>query len=179
PWQRKFFHGDEHQEPADAHSFVDIEHLTWRRALLVGLMQCVAMWPGTSRSMMTIVGGMLVGLRPRQAAEFSFLLGLPTLGSACLYKAARNLAGDGPNMIESLGVAPLVVGVAVATISAAVAIRWLVGFLSRHGVALFGWYRIGLSAVLVGLLVSGTLRIEPRSEAGPAPPPTVSSPGSP
>jgi len=153
PWQRRFFRDTADPEPHDARAFVDIEHLTWRRALIVGLLQCVAMWPGTSRSMMTIVGGMLVGLRPKQAAEFSFLLGLPTLGGACVYKASR----DGPTMLDSLGVAPVVVGIIVATIAAAIAIKWLVGFLSRHGVAAFGWYRLAFCAVLGVLLWRGVI----------------------
>jgi len=150
-WQRKFFHGEGHEDPENVHSFVDLEHLTWRRALLIGVLQCVAMWPGTSRSMMTIVGGMVAGLRPKQAAEFSFLLGLPTLGGASVYSLAKNLLGDEQNMFDTLGAAPLIVGIVVATISAALAIKWLVGYLSRHGVALFGWYRLALCAVL-GLL---------------------------
>jgi undecaprenyl-diphosphatase len=149
PWQRRFYHGDEHDEPADMHSYTDIEHLTWRRALLIGLMQCLAMWPGTSRSMVTIVGGMLVGMRPRQAAEFSFLLGLPTLGGATIYSAAGSFTGDGANMITDLGWMPLAAGFIMATVSAAVAVKWLVGYLNRHGLAVFGWYRLGLALLFV------------------------------
>ena len=157
PWQRKRFKGDEHADPAGTFSYVDIEHLTWKRALIIGLLQCIAMWPGTSRSMMTILGGMSVGLRPKQAAEFSFLLGLPTLGGACVYRMAKNLMADGPNMFEQLGVAPIIVGILVATISAAIAIKWLVGYLSRHGVCVFGWYRLALAAVFAVLVWRGLL----------------------
>lgn len=156
-WQRRFFHDPDRADAIDAHTFVDIEHLTWRRALLIGLMQCVAMWPGTSRSMMTIVGGMLTGMRPKHAAEFSFLLGLPTLGAACVYSLLKNLRGDGANMFETLGVTPLVIGIVTATISAALAVKWLVGYLSRHGVAVFGWYRIALCIVLGVLWWTGVV----------------------
>jgi len=117
-WQRKFFTGDGHHDPANARSYVDLEHLTWRRALLIGSLQCVAMWPGTSRSMMTIVGGMVGGLRPKEAAEFSFLLGLPTLGGACVYSLAKNITGAEQSMFDTLGAMPLVVGIAVATAAA-------------------------------------------------------------
>ena len=140
-------------------------------ALFIGLLQCVAMWPGTSRSMMTIVGGMFAGLRPKHAAEFSFLLGLPTLGGACVYKGAKNLLGDGPNMIDTLGAVPMLVGIAVATVSAAIAVKWLVGFLSTHGVAAFGWYRLVLAAVLVVLIWQGRLHIAPDPVDAPAPDP--------
>lgn len=151
PWQRRFFHEAAREDETDAHTWVDIEHLTWRRALIVGLLQCVAMWPGTSRSMMTIIGGMLVGLKPKHAAEFSFLLGLPTLGGACVYKLGKDFLRDGSSVFDILGAAQVLVGIVVAAIAAAVAIRWLVSYLTRHGVAVFGWYRIVLCLVMAVL----------------------------
>ena len=158
-WQDRVFASADGDDSADR--FIDIEHLTWKQALLVGFLQCVAMWPGTSRSMMTIVGGMLVGLRPKQAAEFSFLLGLPTLGGACVYKALKS--GD---EIAALGAAPIVVGIAVATVSAALAVKWLVGYLAKHGLAAFGWYRIALAVILAGLWLGGVVQFGPdQSEA--------------
>ena len=164
PWQKRRFHDASASEttPTDqAHTYVDIEHLTWKYALLIGQLQCLAMWPGTSRSMVTIVGGMLVGMKPRHAAEFSFLLGLPTLGGACVYKLMKNLSGDGPTMLETLGVTPLIVGIVTATIAAALAIKWLVGYLSKHGVAIFGWYRLALCAVLAVLIATEVVVFHP------------------
>lgn len=125
------------------HGERSLDELDWRQALAIGAMQCAALWPGTSRSMVVIAGGMLVGLRPRDAAEFSFLLGLPTLGGACAYKLLKE-----HEAIAQLGVPPVVLGIAVATVSAALAVRWLVGFLNRRGLEPFGWYRLGLAAVL-------------------------------
>jgi undecaprenyl-diphosphatase len=135
-----------------------LDQLTWRGALMIGVMQAVAMWPGTSRSMMTITGGVIVGLRPRAAAEFSFLLGLPTLGGACIYTLGKDIAEHGrPETLLSLGLASVLVGVAVATVSAALAVKWLVAFLNRHGLEPFGWYRLGLAAVLGGLWAAGVV----------------------
>lgn len=118
-------------------------------ALFVGAMQCVAMWPGTSRSMMTIVGGYIVGLKPAQAAEFSFLLGLPTLAGAALLKGVKT----GPAMIQVFGWAPVLLGTLVAFLSAALAIKVLVAALTRFGLTPFAVYRIVLAVALAAVLV--------------------------
>lgn len=151
-WQRRRFGDPEHP-------WIALSDLTWRTALFIGAMQCLAMWPGTSRSMITIVAGMMVGLRPRESAEFSFLLALPTLGGACAFKIAKDVLGSGPSVLAQLGVAPMLLGIAVATVSAALAVKWLVHYLNRHGLAVFGWYRLALSAVFAALIAGGWLTL--------------------
>jgi undecaprenyl-diphosphatase len=136
----------------------DVESLTWKSALGIGCCQVLALWPGMSRSMVTISGGMLLGLDAVSAAEFSFLLGLPTLGAACLHDAVGELRhGGDASMFHQLGVGPVALGIVVATASAMLAVRWLVGFLNRRGLAPFGWYRLAAAAVFAALLAAGVL----------------------
>ncbi|MGZ0708593.1 undecaprenyl-diphosphate phosphatase [Coraliomargarita sp. W4R53] len=118
-----------------------IHELSIRQSVMIGLFQCLAMWPGTSRSMATIVGGYLAGLSPKHAAEFSFLLGLITLSAASGYK----IVSDGANMVSALDIGPVLIGCLVAFASSALAVKWLVTYLSKHGLALFAWYRIALA----------------------------------
>jgi undecaprenyl-diphosphatase len=157
-----------------------IHDVTPRQALFIGLLQCIAIWPGTSRSLMTITGGILIGLRPRAAAEFSFLLGLPTLTAACVYKLAKNLyashkSGE-PHVFEALGWTASALGIAVAAISAAVAVKFLVGFLNRYGLTPFAIYRIALCIVLLVLSQTGIVRIG--NDAAPeTAPPLIASAG--
>ena len=123
----------------------DLHELTIKQCLTVGFLQCIAMWPGTSRSMMTIVGGYLIGLNPVRVAEFSFLLGLVTLSAASAYKALS----VGPLIVQTVPMGPILLGILVATVSAALAVKWLVGFLNKHGLAPFAWYRIALAIVVL------------------------------
>jgi undecaprenyl-diphosphatase len=121
-----------------------------RQALLIGCFQCVAMWPGTSRSLMAIVGGIVVGMGMRRAVEFSFLLGLLTLGAA----TAKDGLEFGPLMLHTYGLPALIVGAIAAFASAVFAVRWLVGYLNQHGLQVFGYYRIA-----IGLIVAMWLKV--------------------
>ncbi|MBI5693499.1 MAG: undecaprenyl-diphosphate phosphatase [Verrucomicrobia bacterium] len=123
--------------------------LTSAKAAVIGALQCVAMWPGTSRSMMTIVGGYFVGLDPRRSAEFSFLLGFITLTAASVYKGFRS----GGAMIQVFGWTNVIIGAVVAAVTAAICVRFLVHWLTRHGLAAFGWYRLVVAAALATVFV--------------------------
>jgi undecaprenyl-diphosphatase len=128
-----------------------LEALDARRALLIGLAQCLAMWPGVSRSLATILAGLAVGLSMAAALEFSFLLGLMTLGAATVFKA--HAAGGA--MVAELGWPALIAGFAAAALTAAVAVKWMVAWLSGHGLRLFAWWRLAAGAALVAALLLG------------------------
>ncbi|MEO6245449.1 MAG: undecaprenyl-diphosphate phosphatase [Opitutaceae bacterium] len=125
---------------------VEKEEISPAGALGVGIMQCAALIPGTSRSMMTIVGGYFAGLDPRRAAEFSFILGFVTLTAASIYKSMKG----GSVMIAVFGWPHVILGAVIAAVTAAVCVRFLVHWLMRHGLAVFAWYRLLVAA---GLLV--------------------------
>jgi undecaprenyl-diphosphatase len=108
----------------------------------------------------TILGGILFGLSPRRAAEFSFLLGLPTLGGACVYKLFKSARHNPAGYIETLGgPLPVAVGIVVAAVSAAFAVKWLVGYLSRGGFAAFGWWRVAVAVLLGAAIFSGRMQL--------------------
>jgi undecaprenyl-diphosphatase len=130
-----------------------ILELTWQMALIIGFAQCIAMWPGVSRSLATIVGGLLVGLSLSAAVEFSFLLGLITLGAATAYDALKH----GQVMLQTFDATSLAVGVVFAFVAALLSVKWMVGYLNRHGLAIFGYYRVVLALVAGSLLMTGVL----------------------
>jgi len=125
-----------------------LENVTPKRALAIGLGQCVSMWPGSSRSMCTIVAGQLTGLSTATAAEFSFLLALPTLGAATVYEGfkARHELGLG------IGAANLVIGLIVSFLVAWGVIAMFIRYLQRRGLEPFGYYRIALGAIVLWVL---------------------------
>ena len=130
-----------------------LEAMSWKMALAIGFIQCVAMWPGTSRSLVTIVGGVLVGLSLAAAVEFSFLLGVITLCAATVYKAKD----AGPVMLETYGWMPMLIGSAAAFVSAWFAVKWMVAYLKRHGMEIFGYYRVIIAAVVAALILGGLM----------------------
>lgn len=132
---------------------IGLDGLTPRMALFIGLSQCLAMWPGTSRSLVTIVAGLLMGLSMSAAVEFSFLLGLITLGAASGYKLVKS----GGVMIAAYGPGQLALGFIVAAVSAFAAVRWMVNWLRRHDLSVFGWYRVALALVVASLLAMNML----------------------
>jgi undecaprenyl-diphosphatase len=133
---------------------LDLDAMTWRHALVIGLCQCIAMWPGTSRSLVTIVAGILVGLRMHAAVEFSFLLGVLTLSAATAYDALKH----GADLLAAYGPIPLAIGFAAAWISALLAVKWMVAYLTRNGLEIFGWYRLAIAGATAALVLAGIVR---------------------
>lgn len=117
------------------------------KSLAIGFCQCVAMIPGVSRSGATIVGALLMGVEKRAAAEFSFLLSLPTMGAAVAYDLYQNR-----DVLDFAALWEIAIGFSVAFVTAILVVRWVLNFISRHGYALFGWWRIIVgSAALLAL----------------------------
>jgi undecaprenyl-diphosphatase len=127
--------------------------ITVRQALVIGLVQTIAMWPGTSRSLMAILGALLVGVGMAAAVEFSFLLGFVTLTAASGYSLVR----DGGSLVEQFGLLDPLVGLLFAFVSAVLAIKWLIEYLQRHSLSVFGWYRIFAAGITASLILAGAL----------------------
>ena len=140
-WRRK-------HSGATARTGLSLDDLTLRMAVIVGVAQCIAMWPGVSRSLVTIVGGVLVGLSLPAAVELSFLLGVITLSAA----TAKDAWDNGAEMLAAYGPVPLAIGFVSAWVSAILAVRWMVGYLNRHGMEIFGWYRVALAIAVAAWL---------------------------
>lgn len=116
-------------------------------ALVIGAAQALALWPGVSRSLVTIMAALLVGCTIRAAVEFSFLLGLVTLSAASAYEIVRS----GGEIVRTFGVTTPAVGLVVATVAAVLSIRWLVRWVEVRGLATFGYYRVAIG--IAGLVI--------------------------
>jgi len=130
-----------------ASSLDTIEALTPKRALVIGLAQVFALIPGVSRSGSTIIAGRFAGLKSADAAEYSFLASLPIMLGVIL----KIFVSNGDYVVANLDI--VIVSNIAAFIAGIAAIGFLMRFLSRHGLALFGWYRIGLSLVLISVIL--------------------------
>lgn len=139
--------------PGKVRNGLGMDRITASMALTIGLLQCVAMWPGTSRSLMTIVGGLLCGLHMIAAVEFSFLLGMVTLTAAAGYKFLKNWK----ILFEEYSVMAMMLGCFAAWLSAFLAVKWMVSFLQKRGLEPFGYYRIALAVVVAVLILRGVI----------------------
>lgn len=124
--------------------------ITYRQALIIGLAQCVALWPGTSRSLATILAALLVGVGMPAAVEFSFILGVATLTAATGFKLVK----DGGTLIDQFGVVDPLIGALFAFAAAVIAVKWLITYLQRHSLSIFAWYRFVVAGLAIVLLAT-------------------------
>ena len=132
----------------------DDNKLNESRAFKIGLFQCLSVIPGTSRSMATIVGGMQQKLTRKNAAEFSFFLAVPTMAGATLLDII-DMFKEGTTWATEHNIMLLIVGCLIAFVVAILAMKWFVGFLTKYGFKLFGWYRIIVGGIILVLLLTG------------------------
>jgi len=133
----------------------DDQTVDWKRALKVGFFQCIAMIPGVSRSMASIVGGMTTKLTRKNAAEFSFFLAVPTMAAASGYKLLKLFMDPAGKSMLSENLVTLLVGNLVAFVVAMIAIKFFIGFLTKYGFKAFGYYRIIVGVAILLLLFLG------------------------
>ncbi|WP_269531537.1 undecaprenyl-diphosphate phosphatase [Chitinimonas sp. BJYL2] len=125
-------------------TLAQLDDMRLRDAIKVGLAQCLALIPGTSRSGATIIGGLLFGLSRRAATEFSFLLGIPILGTASLYSLIKHR-----DLLNSSDIPVFAMGFVASFIFALIAVRALLRFVASHSFVAFAWYRIGFGALVL------------------------------
>lgn len=132
----------------------DSTELTEKRAFRIGLMQCISLIPGVSRSFATIIGGMSQRLSRKHAAEFSFFLAVPTMLAASCYKLLKLYLDYGSSVIMD-NLAVLIVGCVVAFVVAVLAVKFFIDYVTKYGFKLFGYYRIIVGVVILVMLMTG------------------------
>ena len=124
--------------------------LTYKRAFIIGLIQCISMIPGVSRSMSTIVGGMSQKLTHKSASEFSFFLAVPTMfGATCLETFKMIKGGEASVLMQGNNLQTLLLGSFVAFVVAILAIKFFINYVTKYGFAAFGWYRIIIGLIII------------------------------
>ena len=129
---------------------LDATQIPFRKALAIGFIQCLAMVPGVSRSGSTIVGALMLGVEKRAAAEFSFFLSMPTMAGAFAYDLYKNR-----DVLDFSALSDIAVGFVFAFITALMVVRWVLGYVSQHGFAVFGWWRIIVGSVVLIAIWAG------------------------
>lgn len=130
-----------------------LESITTKQSLIIGCAQALALWPGVSRSLVTILAAILVGLSLSAAVEFSFLLGLLTLSAAAGYK----LLSDGGLVFDTYGSTNPLIGMVAAFVFAVIAVRWMITYLHKHDLSVFAWYRIAIGVLTLVLVATPIL----------------------
>jgi undecaprenyl-diphosphatase len=130
-----------------------VEDMDWKHALKVGLAQCLALIPGTSRSGATIIGGLLFGLSRKAATEFSFFLAIPVMFAATFYDLYKNR-----DILHLDDASVFAIGFVASFISALLAVRGLLRFVSQHNFSVFAWYRIGFGIIVLITAYSGMVQ---------------------
>ncbi len=126
---------------------LEADELTWKKSIVIGCVQCLALWPGMSRSASAIIGGMVVGLSRKAAAEFSFLAAVPILSAAAvhdLFKAAAVFTADDIKLV--------VIGLVVSFVTALLTVKWFIGIVGRWSLRPFAYYRLVVAALVLALL---------------------------
>jgi len=152
-WGRKPLHEG---HPDDHARIINVESMTPWDALKLGLVQCLAMIPGTSRSGATIIGGMLLGLSRKAATDFSFYLAIPTLIGAGAYSLYKDRA-----LLSMADVPMFAVGLLFSFLSAWACVRWLLRYIATHSFVVFAWYRIAFGVVVLVTAYSGWVVWQP------------------
>ncbi|MGL5260977.1 MAG: undecaprenyl-diphosphate phosphatase, partial [Bacteroides sp.] len=128
--------------------------MTDKKAFKIGLYQCIAMIPGVSRSMATIMGGMAQKLSRKHAAEFSFFLAVPTMFAATCYKILQLFLKEGVEVLVA-NMYTLIIGNVVAFIVSLLAIKFFINYITKYGFKAFGYYRVIVGALILGMLYFG------------------------
>jgi undecaprenyl-diphosphatase len=134
------------------------KNISFGKAFIIGIWQCLAMIPGVSRSAASIIGGMSQQLTRKLAAEFSFFLAVPTMAAATGYKLLKTYKENPEILKDKNNLITLGIGNVLAFIVAILAIKFFIGFLQKHGFKLFGYYRIALGIILLILFYTGVIK---------------------